>query len=123
MIYSAKLFHRYIAQPIEHIPTYAVMCFWWIFMLVKREYLDECVPLHFLFDIGYYSCADVVKVGVSLLLLRNVVGRKHCLIKKYGDEESRPKMEIDLFEIRFLPIEFNSEQREDEDQIKNIASS
>jgi hypothetical protein len=56
-----------------------------------------------------------VKVGLCLLLLRNVVARKDQLIKKYGDEESRPKMLIDLFEIRYLPVEFNSEQREEDE--------
>lgn len=115
VIYLGKLYHRYIAQPMEHIPTFAVMTFWWCFMLIHRSELEECVPMSFLFNLGYYTCADTVKVGLCLLLLRNVVARKDQLIKKYGDEESRPKMLIDLFEIRYLPVEFNSEQREEDE--------
>jgi hypothetical protein len=47
------------------------------------------------------------KVVMSLLLLRNVVKRKNVLLEDYSKSFDPSKMIIDLFEIRYLPVEFD----------------
>ena len=96
------------------------MLFWFGFMLVYRNMMNPCVHWLQLYILGGYSVIDFLKVAFSVLLLRNVVNRKNKILKEYKNSNNLRKMTVDLFEIRYLPIEFDMANHDDEElQLKS----
>ena len=63
------------------------------------------MPILQLYIIGVYPVVDFSLSFLSWFMLRNLIKRKVFLIKE-NSEDIRKKIKVDLFEIRYLPIDF-----------------
>jgi hypothetical protein len=78
-------------------------------MVGSIDYLSPCVPKIHLFLLAVYLASDFFKSILSILMLKNLVKRKSLVINEfmlYGEKELVRKVIIDLFDVRFLPLQF-----------------
>ena len=81
--FGGKIKDNMPGQPLEHIATYLTMTFTWAFMIACKDSLSPCVPHLHLYLLGVYSCCDLFKVIICIIMLRNLVKRKNLMISTF----------------------------------------
>lgn len=66
------------------------------------------MPILQLYIIGVYPVIDLSVSFMAWFMLRNLIKRKAFLINE-NSEEIRKKIQVDLFDIRFMPVDFEEE--------------
>ena len=96
--------------------SYITLLMYFAFLFVHKDKLSSRLGIDQLYLLAAYPISDWFLFLLSWCLLSNIMRRRDQLLKWDSATLSREKKEDDLFDVKYLPEEYMSDEQEtDED--------
>ena len=104
------------SSPMIRLASYITLLMYYGFLFVHKDKLSPNLDIEQLYLLGVYPASDWFCFFLSWILLCNIMKRRDQLLQWDSATLAREKKEDDLFDVKYLPEEYMSDEQEtDED--------
>ena len=105
---------KQISSPMVALATYLTLLMYYGFLFVHVTKLHDNMDKNQLYYIAIYPITDWIMFFLSYCLQRNIMKRRDDLFKQDTISVSLEKKQDDLFDVRYLPVEYVSDEQDDD---------